>query len=93
MKQLGVKNFDNQVRYNTPIKFKSTQVTTSAPQPKANTNPNKLNKKPKPHASQDNFYVDYVLTWNHKGKVDAKYVGPRTKGTLIKGMCGCPRFL
>jgi hypothetical protein len=46
MKQLGAKNFDNQVRYNTPIKFKSTQDTTSAPQPKANTNPNKLSKKP-----------------------------------------------
>jgi hypothetical protein len=62
MKQLGVKNFDNQVRYNTPIKFKGTQVTTSAPQPKENTNPNKLNKRPKPHASQDSFYADYVLT-------------------------------
>jgi hypothetical protein len=48
MKQLGVKNFDNQVRYKTPIKFKSTQVTTSAPRPKANTKLNKLSKKPKP---------------------------------------------
>jgi hypothetical protein len=28
MKQLGAKNFDNQVKYNTPIKFKGTQVTT-----------------------------------------------------------------
>jgi hypothetical protein len=35
MKQLGVKNYDNQVGYNTPIKFKSTQATTSAPQPMA----------------------------------------------------------
>jgi hypothetical protein len=63
MKQLGVKNYDNQVGYNTPIKFKSTQATTNAPQPKANTKPNKLSKKPKPHASQDSFYADYVLTW------------------------------
>jgi hypothetical protein len=93
MKQLGAKNFDNQVRYNTPIKFKSTQVKTSGPQSKANTKPNKLSKKPKPHASQDSFYADYVLTWNQKGKVVAKYVGPRTKGTLIKRNCGCPRFL
>jgi hypothetical protein len=93
MKQLGVKNFDNQVRYNTPIKFKGTQVTTSAPQPKANTNPNKLNKRPKPHASQDSFYADDVLTWNHKGKVVAKYVGPRTKGTLIKRNVWVPKVL
>jgi hypothetical protein len=81
MKQLGVKNYDNQVGYNTPIKFKSTQATTNAPQPKANTKPNKLSEKPKPHASQDSFYADYVLNWNHKGKVVAKYVGPHTKGT------------
>jgi hypothetical protein len=91
MKQLDVKNFDNQVRYNTPIKFKSTQVTTSAPQPKTNTKPNKLSKKPKPHASQDSFYAEYVLTWNHKGKVVAKYVGPRTKGTLIKRNVWVPK--
>jgi hypothetical protein len=26
MKQMGVKSYDNQVRYNTPIKFKSTQT-------------------------------------------------------------------
>jgi hypothetical protein len=26
MKQLGVKNYDNQVRYNTPIKLKSTKI-------------------------------------------------------------------
>jgi hypothetical protein len=89
MKQLGVKNYDNQVRYNTPIKFKSTQDTTHAPQPK----PNKLSRKPKPHASQDSFYVDYVLTWNHKGKVVAKYVGPCTKGTLIKRNVWVPKIL
>jgi hypothetical protein len=91
MKQLGVKNYDNQVRYNTPIKFKSTQVTTHAPQSKANTKPNKLSKKPKPQASQDSFYADYVLTWNHKGKVVAKYVRPRTKGTLIKRNVWVPK--
>jgi hypothetical protein len=89
MKQLGVKNHDNQVRYNTPIKFKSTQATTQAPQSK----PNMLSKKPKPHASQDGFYADYVLTWNHKGKVVAKYVGPRTKGTLIKRNVWVPKIL
>jgi hypothetical protein len=49
MKQLGAKNFDNQVKYNTPIKFKSTQVTTNAPQPKAKSNSTKLSKKPMPH--------------------------------------------
>jgi hypothetical protein len=93
MKQLGAKNFDNQVKYNTPIKFKSTQVTTNAPQPKAKSNPIKLSKKHKPHASQDSFYADYVLTWNHKGKVVAKYVGPRTKGTLIKRNVWVPKVL
>jgi hypothetical protein len=93
MNQLGVKNFDNQGRYNTPIMFKSTQVTTSGPQPKANTKPNKLSKKPKPHASQDSFYADYVLTWNHKGKVVDKYVGPHTKGTLIKRNVWVPKVL
>jgi hypothetical protein len=93
MKQLGAKNFDNQVKYNTPIKFKSTQVTTNAPQPKEKSNPTKLRKKPKPHASQDSFYADYVLTWNHKGKVVAKYVGPCTKGTLIKRNVWVPKVL
>jgi hypothetical protein len=93
MKQLGAKNVYNQVKYNTPIKFKSTQVTTNAPQPKAKSNPTKLSKKPKPHASQDSFYADYVLTWNHKGKVVAKYVGPRTKGTLIKRNVWVPKVL
>jgi hypothetical protein len=93
MKQLGVKNYDNQVAYNTPIKFKCTQATTSAPQPKANTKPNKLSKKTKPHVLQESFYDNYVLTWNHKGKVVAKYVGPRTKGTLIKRNVWVPKIL
>jgi hypothetical protein len=39
MKQLGAKNYDNQVKYNTPIKFKGTQDTTHAPQAKAKTIP------------------------------------------------------
>jgi hypothetical protein len=93
MKKFGVKNYDNKVGYNTPIKFKSTQGTTSAPQLKANIKPNKSSKKPKPHASQDSFYADYVLTWNHKGKVVAKYVGPLTKGTLIKRNVWVPKIL
>jgi hypothetical protein len=93
MKQLDAKNLDNHVKYNTPIKFKVTQVTTNAPQPKAKSNPIKSSKKPRPHASQDSFYANYVLTWNHKGKVVAKYVGPEQKGHSSKGMCGCPRFL
>jgi hypothetical protein len=69
MKQFGAKSNDKQVKYNTPIKFKSTQDSSHAPQAKAKVVPVKSNKKPKPHASQDNFYVDYVLTWDHKGKV------------------------
>jgi hypothetical protein len=89
MKQMGVKNYDNQVRYNTPIKFKSTQTPTQTPPSK----PNKSSKKPKPHASQDSFYADYVLTWNHKGKVVAKYVGLRTKGTMIKRSVWVPKIL
>jgi hypothetical protein len=93
MKQLGAKNFDNQVKYNTPIKFKGTQDTTNAQQSKAKAKPIKSSKKPKPHASQDNFYADYVLTWNHKGKVVTKYVGPRTKGTLIKRNVWVPNVL
>jgi hypothetical protein len=35
MKQLGAKNYDKQVKYNTAIKFKGTQDTTHAPQAKA----------------------------------------------------------
>jgi hypothetical protein len=93
MKQLGAKNYDNQVKYNTPIKFKGTQDTTHAPQAKANIIPIKSNKKPKPYASQDNFYADYVLTWDHKGKVVAKYVGPHTKGTLVKRNVWVPKVL
>jgi hypothetical protein len=50
MKQLGAKNFDNQVKYNTPIKFKGTQDTTNAPPSKENTNPIKSSKNHKPHA-------------------------------------------
>jgi hypothetical protein len=88
MKQMGVKKHDNQVRYNNPIKFKSTQATTQAPQ----SMPNKSSKKPKPHASKDSFYADYVLTWNHKGKVVAK-LGPRTKGTMIKRSVWVPKIL
>jgi hypothetical protein len=53
MKQMGVKKHDNQVRYNTPIKFKSTQATTHAPK----SIPNKSSKKPKPHASQAMFLI------------------------------------
>jgi hypothetical protein len=34
--------------------------------------------------TRHNFYADYVLTWDHKGKVVAKYVGPRTKGKFVK---------
>jgi hypothetical protein len=63
------------------------------PQPKAKSNPIKSSKKPKPHASLDSFYVDYVLTWNHKGKVVAKYVKPRTKGKLIKRNVWVPKVL
>jgi hypothetical protein len=62
MKQLGAKIYEKQVKYNTPIKFKSTQDRKHAPQAKAKVAPIKSNKKPKPHASQDNFYADYVLT-------------------------------
>jgi hypothetical protein len=38
----------------------------------------------KPHAPQSSFYADYVLTWDRKGKVVAKYIGYCTKDTLIK---------
>jgi hypothetical protein len=92
-KQLGAKNYDNQVKYNTPIKLKGTQDTTHAPQAKVKAIPIKSSKKPKPHASQDNFYADYVLTWDHKGKVVAKYVGPHTKGTMIKKDVWVPKVL
>jgi hypothetical protein len=94
MEQLGSKNYDNQVKYNTPIKFKGTHDTTHAPEAKAKAIPIKSNKKHKPHASQDNnFYADYVLTWDHKSKVVAKYVGPRTKGTLVKRNVWAPKVL
>jgi hypothetical protein len=93
MKQLGAKSNDKQVKYNTPIKFKSTQDASHAPQAKAKVVPTKSSKKAKPHASQDNFYTNYVLTWGHKGKVVTKYVGLRTKGTLIKRNVWVPKIL
>jgi hypothetical protein len=93
MKQLEAKSYENQVKYNTPIKFKGTQGTTHAPQAKAKAIPIRSSKKPKPHASKDRFYVDYVLTWNHKGKVVAKYVGPCTNRTLVKRNVWVPKVL
>ena len=47
----------------------------------------------KQHAPQSSFYADYVLTWNHKGKVVAKYVGYCTKDTLIKRNVWVPKVL
>jgi hypothetical protein len=93
MKRLGAKSNDKQVKYSTPIKFKSTQDISHAPQAKAKVVPTKTNNNPKPYVSQDNFYVDYVLTWDHKGKVVAKYVGPHTKGTLVKRNVWVPKVL
>jgi hypothetical protein len=55
--------------------FGPSQDTSHAPQAKEKVVLVKSNKKPKPYASQDNFYADYVLTWDHKGKVVAKCVG------------------
>jgi hypothetical protein len=34
-----------------------------------------------------------VLTWDHKGKVDTKYVGPHTKGTWVKRNVWVPKVL
>jgi hypothetical protein len=60
-------------------------------QPKANTHQVKVNKtntsqesKAEPHAPQSSFFAYYVLNWDRKGKVVAKYVGYRIKDTLIK---------
>jgi hypothetical protein len=39
MKQSGAKNYDKHVKYNTSIKFKSTQDTTHASQAKAKAIP------------------------------------------------------
>ena len=77
----------------TPIKFKSSNGTSHEPQVKTKVVQAKHTKKPKAHASQDNFYADYVLTWNHKGKVVAKYVGPRTQGSMIKRNVWMPKVL
>jgi hypothetical protein len=67
-------------------------------QPKGSSHQAKVDKtntphaiKPKPHAPQSSFYVNYVLTWDHKGKVVAKYVGPRTKNTLVKRNVWVPK--
>jgi hypothetical protein len=49
--------------------------------------------KAKPHAPQSSFYADYVLTWDRKGKVVAKFVGYRTKDTLIKRSVLVPKIL
>jgi hypothetical protein len=68
-------------------------------QPKASSHikVNKTNtpqaSKPKPHAPQNSFYADYVLTWDRKGKVVAKYVGTRTKNTLVKRNVWVPKVL
>jgi hypothetical protein len=37
--------------------------------------------------------ADHVLTWDHKGKVVAKYVGPHTNGTLVKRNVSVPKVL
>jgi hypothetical protein len=68
MKQFGARVNGKQLKYNTPIKFKSTQDASHAPQDKAKVVQAKQVKKPKSYASQD-------IT---------KYVGTYTKGTLIK---------
>jgi hypothetical protein len=78
-----------------PIKTK-----VDGKQPKVTTHQVKENKinpqhtsKVKPHAPQNSFYADYVLTWDHNGKVVAKYVGYRTKETLIKRNVWVPKVL
>jgi hypothetical protein len=50
--------------------------------PKGRSHQVKVNKtntahasKAKPHAPQSSFYADYVLIWNCKRKVVAKYIG------------------
>jgi hypothetical protein len=69
-------------------------------QPKSRTHQVKVNKtntshasKAKSHAPQSSFYTDYVLTWDRKGKVVAKYAGYRTKDTLIKRSVWVPKIL
>jgi hypothetical protein len=78
-----------------PIKTK-----VDGKQPKVTTHQVKENKinpqhtsKVKPHAPQNSFYADYVLTWHRKGKVVAKYVGYCTKDTLIKRRLWVPNVL
>ena len=93
MKQLGARVDGKQLKYNAPIKFKKAQQEAYPHQPMPKTSQVKQAKKPKPHASQDSFYADYVLTWGHKGKVVAKYVGPRTKGSMIKRNVWVPKIL
>ena len=39
-------------------------------------------KKPMLYASYSGFYVDCVITWDHKGNMVAKYVGHHTKNTI-----------
>ena len=50
-------------------------------------------KQPKAHASQSTFYASYMLKRNHRGKVVALYVGPRTKDRVIKRNVWVPKVL
>jgi hypothetical protein len=92
-KQLGAKSNDKQVKYNTPIKFKGAQDAPHTPQAKAKVVPAKSNKKSKPHASQDNLFADYVLTWAIRVRWWPSMWNSTQKAHWSKGMFGCPRFL
>jgi hypothetical protein len=77
----------------TRTKVDGKQPKSSSPQVKVNKTNTSQASKPKPHAHQSSFYADYVLNWDRKGKVVAKYVGPRTKNTLVKRNVWVPKVL
>ena len=39
------------------------------------------------------YTCDYILTWDHHGKMVVKYIGAHTKKEIIKGVCGCLKLL
>jgi hypothetical protein len=50
-------------------------------------------RQPKAHAPQCSFYASYMLKRDHRGKVVALYVGPRTRDRIVKRNVWVPKVL
>ena len=63
---------------------------SSSKQDKFKTSSKSQTQEPSSHVS---FYVDFVLTRNHRGKVVAKFVGHCTFHTKVKSCVWVPKVL